>query len=347
MVPGRTFNAAPTLALLVFLLLLCVRNRTPSSRNTWSGIRMKTPALINCWLEGEWIFNASRVPYRNGLTPNKCKDQNSWKWMWKPFSQGLCRAAPEWLEVDSAVLCALLRHRNVLLIGDSLSGQMFYTLSEQLGGRQVYHVLGRDRHAKSVEISSLGCNGTVWISFVRNDFLHDVNEYSSGYNIQPEQGWMLHPFRHLLHNHSVIVLNRGLHFQPNGLFAVELNRTLRFLAAEFPNHVLIYRTTTPGHVNCSAYRAPLRAPKAGVQFDSLYNWSNAYNWNEMPFQNEIAKEIVLHPQVAGHVMDVYAMTRWRPDNHIKVQDCVHYCSPGPVELWMIYFYNLLRVLQPS
>ncbi|CAI5493543.1 unnamed protein product [Closterium sp. Naga37s-1] len=68
-------------------------------------------------------------------------------------------------------------------------------------------------------------------------------------------------------------------------------------------------------------------------------------------QNEMARGMA--EELGIVYMDVDSMTALRPDGHkgwkpsIQRLDCLHYCTPGPLDSWMDILYNtLLRTLPP-
>ena len=54
----------------------------------------------------------------------------------------------------------------------------------------------------------------------------------------------------------------------------------------------------------------------------------------------------IHPLVITTLqvlyMDVYSSTLHRADNHVGwLDDCLHYCQPGPIDEWSVFLYNAL------
>ncbi|GJP35596.1 hypothetical protein CLOM_g20094 [Closterium sp. NIES-68] len=140
----------------------------------------------------------------------------------------------------------------------------------------------------------------------------------------------------LYKKYDIFVMNRGAHYAEDDVFIPELRETMLALRTHFPNALIIYRNTPPGHVNCTQYWEPIPRRQSPEELP--------YNWGDFKRQNEMAREIV---EAAGAVyLDVDAMTSLRPDGHLgknrryKV-DCLHYCLPGPIDLWTRMLYNVL------
>jgi len=47
------------------------------------------------------------------------------------------------------------------------------------------------------------------------------------------------------------------------------------------------------------------------------------------------------------VLDVVPATSLRADSHMSsTNDCLHYCAPGPIDMWVELLYNaILRALE--
>lgn len=139
----------------------------------------------------------------------------------------------------------------------------------------------------------------------------------------------------------MIIINRGAHFQMMPFFARDLTATCRFLRFYFPDKLIIFRSTVPGHPNCHRYKEPL-AERQDLSKESWYAW--AYFREE----NERAKSIV---ESFGIVyLDVDAPTQFRADGHRGhnkngATDCLHYCLPSAIDTWVQLLYNTLLQLK--
>lgn len=139
-----------------------------------------------------------------------------------------------------------------------------------------------------------------------------------------------------------VVLNRGVHFAATPQFEEELEVTLLLLREKYPDLLIMFRATAPGHDQCESLETPLESPQEG---DNL-----PYNWGAMHEQNLVAKRIV--EKYGGVFLDIEPMTLVRGDGHRghvrtlagMVHDCLHYCNPGPVDEWNRLFQNALSRL---
>ncbi|CAI5490661.1 unnamed protein product [Closterium sp. Naga37s-1] len=135
---------------------------------------------------------------------------------------------------------------------------------------------------------------------------------------------------------DVLLINRGAHFTDDEAYVRDVRRALRFVRKNFPNKLIIYRNTPPGHFNCTENLGPLaeRQQKEILPF----------NWGGFVRQNELARRLVA--EVGGIYMDVEGVMALRPDGHTSwfeetPRDCLHYCTPGPMDFYAQFVYNIL------
>jgi hypothetical protein len=69
-----------------------------------------------------------------------------------------------------------------------------------------------------------------------------------------------------------------------------------------------------------------------------------YHWSEFLGQNTQVKELVQKSFPTVMFMDVYNATVVRADLHPSLKgDCLHYCTPGPIDDWTLFLFNILRL----
>ena len=118
---------------------------------------------------------------------------------------------------------------------------------------------------------------------------------------------------------------------------LQIHATLAAVREAQPDTLLIYRSTPPGHADCARFTEPLPSPPS---LDGL-----PYNWTEFPRQNALVRPLV--EAVGGVWWDVNGMTELRADGHMTpFGDCLHHCSPGPIDAWVTALYNLLMQALP-
>ncbi|GJP42063.1 hypothetical protein CLOM_g1657 [Closterium sp. NIES-68] len=137
----------------------------------------------------------------------------------------------------------------------------------------------------------------------------------------------------------VVVLNRGAHFKPTDHVVLSVSRALQFLRYNYPEKLLVYRATAPGHLNCKDAAGPISKRQNASDLP--------YHWGEFKAQNEAVRPIV--EGMGGVFMDVDPLSALRPDGHrgfVEKMDCLHYCLPGPEDAWSEFLYNIIQRLVP-
>ncbi|GJP38455.1 hypothetical protein CLOM_g22887, partial [Closterium sp. NIES-68] len=136
---------------------------------------------------------------------------------------------------------------------------------------------------------------------------------------------------------DVVVVNRGAHFVGGRDFELSVRAAMRLLRRKLPRALIVYRNSPPGHANCSSYDRPIKIRQDPATLP--------FHWDTFSAQNDIAREIA--EEVKAVYMDVDTMTALRPDGHkgyVKergITDCLHYCTPGPVDTWVEILGNII------
>ena len=127
---------------------------------------------------------------------------------------------------------------------------------------------------------------------------------------------------------------------PNDLVLTELEHTLSYLRQHHGGVSLIYRSSAPGHKNFDEvrYSAPLSS-EAEAQLD-------LFSWDKLKLQNNLIRQLLRNSFTEVLYLDVYPSSVLRHDGH-TTEDGLHYCIPGPIDNWVVLFYNLLSLLQNS
>ncbi|PKC72273.1 hypothetical protein RhiirA1_411980 [Rhizophagus irregularis] len=144
------------------------------------------------------------------------------------------------------------------------------------------------------------------------------------------------PWTSYVYHFSVIILNKGHHYQDDTTFRSSLIRLVSYLRTKNPNTLLIFRSTTVGHLNCNNPNLkPLSNPYNAFELP--------YHWGEIHKQNMIAKEII--EAVGGVYWNLENVMETRIDDHIGGQDCIRWCIPGPSDIWLNLLFVLLKELK--
>lgn len=295
--------------------------------------------------------NAANMHVALGGSAEKWNVRGSLKYTWR--ANAVCGP---WIPFDREDFCRLMERLdgNMLIVGDSLTGLFEYSMLHHMymgvksgQGRPVKGTpaeckewMKQDDFPGDMHLceSFAYCGdimqgGRRFTSItIRNDHLM-LNEKASRDGLNYYVPWIDVVGKW---NIKVLVMNRGAHYEEDEKYLLGLWQTLHRLRELYPDLLVIFRNTAAGHYNCTEYNAPLDKP----QESSLL----PYNWDKFSQQNGMAKEIV--EAIGGVYMDVEKMTGLRPDGHFGwltgKYDCLHYCLPGPVDVWVQLLYNLMK-----
>jgi hypothetical protein len=300
-------------------------------------------------------------------------------WRWRPRAS----TAPSYPTWSRAATCAALAGSNLVVIGDSLSGEFFDTLVAALAHRPDYNGVPRlNRCWKRRICGGPGETPAFAHLITAQTFVVDDafgNEFSTPEGAgeaesSGSQGCAPMPNQDQLAGRMawreqllvalegepasaaalppVLIANTGAHYYgdtPGAEESVwEFFAYARLLA---PRAALFYRTTPAGHPGCGAHRhaPPLQAAlplQTYMQDESTveFMW-----WRFANFTARIAAG--LDPAVV--LVDVDLATALRIDSHPyrdnlaglahMAADCLHYCIPGPIDTWVEMFAALLRL----
>jgi hypothetical protein len=242
----------------------------------------------------------------------KCRRRFRDEFVWK--SPNL----PEW---NPSEFCQLLRsHRRIIMIGDSTMSQAATTLMNAVHGwcqtQLVYFVV--DTLIKE-EFGALN-RGPHWLEIVRN---HSITR-----------------------DGDIVVLTVGAHIaNKSDLYNVS-NLVMQQIVAmkvERPSLIFVYKTQQPGGCTPRIANVSLSPLQAGETF----NFSGGVRFNHHFFY-EYDKTVICHLQELGIPYLDMRMLFSRSDAHptsklaTRLQDCLHFCSPGPLDMFAILFLRLLQ-----
>lgn len=304
---------------------------------------------VDCWTRfGHWESdvpgwppfhpNQSRFPALsstsacayNTTEPGQLPERSKYGWMTD-------KSCPEPLGAfDPADFCSSLAafdRPGILMVGDSLQEHSFISLLASLPGTRSCSISGLLHSCWAI----IPCPGRIVpLHFIRNDYLlwyeKDLDAYGN-----PDTA---HPWSRKLSRvgspFGILIINRGAHYRPTLQVLSELEATFLRLKQVRPDLLVIFRTTSPGHVNCTADAVPVaEQPPIGA----------IYDWNKFPDQNVAVRKMIADKFPSTFVLDIERPTRMRPDGHRStIRDCLHYCIPGPLDFWTVGYAGILRLV---
>jgi hypothetical protein len=265
---------------------------------------------------GRWVNNTYErppyIPMRGEVQQKICQDIDpggSWKtWEWTPSSE--CSFS----RFDSDLFCQVATNRTIAIIGDSTSFDHYLSLTHLLG---IPRALPRVRN-KNANLQSPVCNGTSTLVGQRDFYLQYIAKVVS--DTFPD----------------VMALNRGAHYTPITLLLNDFQQRIVPGLLDWQSQcekrnrqcLLIWRTTVPGHPNCSQYMQPATSLEEMESLIASHNLSIIYRWDQFSDQNKLVLELFQNTSLEYQVMDAYHVNILRPDahKHGNAKDCLHTVS---------------------
>ena len=293
----------------------------PAAESHRSGLveRLRFWADADVESGGRWVqaaapmYNASSGFY--GDDWYRCRPRGSWDWRPSPRCKEPARP------FSREVACALLKGRTILIVGDSLSSEVFLGLANALADPAA-NELAAFYDSNSAPNALRVCGGALLLDFVRNDRLSLLLDIRV-----EERTWYEYPWATAdrVAAADIVLLNRGAHFEHDGAVLRAVQEALEFIEAAAPDASVVWRTTPRGHLNFEATfdAAPLTADLGLGELAAL-----PYNWGQFAAQNRQIVDLIetRFPKVA--VLDVAPALGLRHDLHV---DGLHYCLPGPLD----------------
>lgn len=256
---------------------------------------------------------------------------NLFKWHSNP------NCAQKLLPFSRDHFCDILNGRNILVVGDSISEEMFFTIFTAMDA-ECHHPICEDKIPSQV-------------LEIRNDRLSLLLENVTGEcpNRAP-LNFVECPFAKYImeKNISILIMNRGAHYEDNEKTIADINETLAYITALYPSLSIIYRNTPHGHLNdtIDAFFSPplLNPPKIAEEIRLNYETYGSWNYDKFHQQNVAVHAFLYanYPQILN--LDFFTSTILRQDSHY---DNLHYCMPGPIDTWVrTFLYNALRIMSP-
>jgi hypothetical protein len=257
------------------------------------------------------------------------------RYYWKPENCSL----PQW---NAKHFCQLLGSRNLLILGDSTGLQSFATLANMIttgeGGcaTQLRYDWSNDLQPNPPPACAVCGSNDIYTSITTRPVIPDI-----------------------------VVILYGAHVPNLDYFRsawVTVDRQLRQMHDLHPNMKFIYKSQNPAHVDC---RDPHTKPSETIHVITKED-PNQWFWylhdefdriaeagvRKLQFFYHPEMNNVSHPHHHQHpqhksshfvpfiqYMDMTPL-KYRVDAH-TTRDCLHFCTPGPLDLFSVLLYNRL------
>ena len=275
---------------------------------------------------------------------------------WKPRDDSC--ALPR---LDTATVCALLRGRRIMFVGDSVITSVFYSIALALQAETTMDSKGLYRRATV----HCGNNATVEFSSVRNDHLQLPGVPRPAWVLPhtPAGNWLRHgePGFTVMASGLHDVGRSGSYLSGNDTFGGRLAAAIIRSGDPARTAAVTIAAPQPGCINITK---PLRLSRARHRANSsrwrqddatLAGANFLAQWRVWDGRREIARTVAR--QTGATFLDLTAITTTRPDRALgrtksyhwakqrtqqgaarrpivippAKRDCVHYCLPGPTD----------------
>lgn len=291
--------------------------------------------------EGRWI-NVTYdippyIPMRGEVQQKTCLDFDPAKpfhtYIWEPTAVHTKGCVFATFDHDS--FCQVSRNKTIAIIGDSISFDHYLSLSHLLG---VPKALPKARNKDALLVSHICQNSTILIG-KRDFYLHSVQRIAQDFF--PD----------------VLVLNRGAHYVTDQELIRHMNQTVFPQLRDWQQNcrlhgkdcMLIWRTSVPGHPNCTQYKEPSTSLEEMEQL--VHDHGRTYHWDQFLIQNKLVLDAFKWASsnaksrfnLTYAVMDAYSVNILRPDMHAGPRDCLHTCLPKDnTYSWLLHHMMLLK-----
>jgi hypothetical protein len=230
------------------------------------------------------------------------------RWMWKPDGCSL-------LTWNVETFCKYLGNKTILFTGDSTVGQIFISVKGMLGNASCNNQMLRERLTKySVEKNST--------------FFSSVVKYpQADYVIMNLGPWYDDPAEFI---RAILSTARDI----EKLKKLPIYKKTKFL----------WKTTSPAHHSCTDFHAPISSPLP------LNHTDDKYYWDWFPLYDEISVRELL--PIVDNIFNMFPLYL-RADAHVgfyspvEGSDCLHFCLPGPLNLFSVMLLHYLHHETPQ
>jgi len=241
----------------------------------------------------------------------------------------------------------LVKNKNILFLGDSISQEQFYELECMLWRhldinrtRALRETFTKTIHNRKTVKDGYVLNSNCTIFYIRSDYIVHTVKYTVQINETEDEEYNT-IWAHVGKESDILILNTGTHLAYEHWkisLPIAIENVLQYLwllKEQNPKLTVIYRTSLLGVDNCSNYTTPM-LPKS----------YNRYNWSLLEYYDKIWYDKVKqnsHWNGEWLWLNITQLSHYRSDARSNPPiDCLHMCIPGPIRTWNQILFNMLK-----
>lgn len=241
-------------------------------------------------------------------------------------------------------LCHIMNGRSILLVGDSLTTEFSINLLNTISnyaksdGCIIKKIRSYDDVKHDIPCSKYAPNTKDFsIIAVRSDRLNLNENISIKGREFIEYSWVKYLKMDRNKLISLIVLNRGAHYENNELLLSAVKRAFDYITNSHPNALIVWRNSKAGFMDYMEHFYDTPLTSAPPPLDDPYNYTLILS------QNMLMRDFIRDKFQEWNILywDIYNMTSVRRDTH---RDPMHPCQIGVMETWVLMFYNIIKLL---
>lgn len=223
---------------------------------------------------------------------------------------------PETCELQSwnaQVFCEALNNRTILMVGDSTSQQVISSLTSMIrtgNGGCAHNIY----FGKSFFLMFKQYAYKRMVDYMKENIIPDILIYNAGVHLGDEGDLIS-----VLEN-----LKAQLISEINPILQ-EQNRKIQY----------VWKSISPGHFSCDQSTKPYSSYS---EYHLIDEGLDKYRWNMHNKFDEIAKN---YSGIMNYTYLDVSPLYLRPDAHPGGKDCLHFCVPGPLDLFAVLLMNKL------
>lgn len=231
--------------------------------------------------------------------------------------------------------CSAAKGKNILFVGDSITGQTYTSFVHLLGLADSRPLLPYEgfslphRNSHEIFMTAKTCargEETVNATYIRNEFLNLDKPKKILKNQYMLDWWPL------VKEHDIIVLNSGRHLRNTPEYKIQMNKTFHWLKSNAKNNetAIFFLSTKIDNIKEAPITESVTTSECSTDFDAKFGM------DRLPVQNDFVKNMIAHDEFLP-IIKYLDFSCLDLQNSEKYMDPAHSCMPGPVDYRALLF----------